>query len=326
MPEREKGARGGAGQTTRMWSLDESEAGKWRNRRTEAHLRREWKQGWGEWVTGTGSANVSARLGQTGGQRVSRRVTSCCPLEPCDGTRMQIKVQITVRSETGESEVVEVTNLNRSTFRADALGLSLAEARSVLAGLQQALVERQAAERVVRARRCPLCGRQRACKGHHRIVFCTPFGKLTLDSPRLYRCGCESNTRASFSPLAERLLERRSPELTYLETKFAALVSYGLTLRVCHEPISLEMHDGARQQQASESDEVQPGQGGSPALCVVGGAPRGASDGLGVYIRARCTNIFRFRTAGLSRSPAQGRKRSSSPSGRPDLGLLVRPA
>jgi len=45
---------------------------------------------------------------------------------------MEIKVQITVRSETGESEVVEVTNLNRSTFRADTLGLSLAEARSTL--------------------------------------------------------------------------------------------------------------------------------------------------------------------------------------------------
>src|SRR5690242_2329191 len=65
---------------------------------------------------------------------------------------------------------------------------------------------------------------------------------------------------------------------------------------------------------------------GSPALCVVGVAPRGEPDGLRLYIRDRCTNIFRFRTAGSSRSPAQGRKGSSSPSGRPDLRLLVRPA
>ncbi|MBV9490056.1 MAG: hypothetical protein JO069_10080 [Verrucomicrobia bacterium] len=113
---------------------------------------------------------------------------------------MEIEVQTTVRSETGESEVVEVTNLNRSTLRADTLGLSLAEARAVLAGLQQCLAERQAAELVARARRCPCCGRERACKGNHAIEFRTPFGKLTLNSPRLYRCGCESNPRGSFSP------------------------------------------------------------------------------------------------------------------------------
>ena len=136
---------------------------------------------------------------------------------------MEIEVQTTVRSETGESEVVQVTKLNRSTLRADALGLSLAEARAVLAGLQQAPAERQAAELVARARRGPRCGQERACKGNHAIGFPTPFGKLTLNSPRLYRCGCESNPRGSFSPLAECLPERRLPELTYLETKFAAL-------------------------------------------------------------------------------------------------------
>ena len=177
---------------------------------------------------------------------MSRRVTSCCPLEPYDGTRMEIKVQITVRSETGESEVVEVTNLTRSTFRAGTLGLSLAEARAVLAGLQQCLAERQVADLLAQARRCALCGRERACKGHHRIVFRTPFGKLTLDSPRLYRCGCESNPRESFSPLAECLPERRSPELTYLETKFAALVSYGLTLELLQEVLPIGQHLSSR--------------------------------------------------------------------------------
>jgi hypothetical protein len=58
---------------------------------------------------------------------------------------MEIKVQIAVRSKTGESEVVEVTNLKRSAFETDTLGLSLAEARSILAGRQQSLAERHAA-------------------------------------------------------------------------------------------------------------------------------------------------------------------------------------
>jgi hypothetical protein len=80
---------------------------------------------------------------------------------------------------------------------------------------------------------------ERACKGHHAIVFRTPFGKLTLDSPRLYRCRCESNGGRSFSPLAELLPERTSPALAYLETKFAALVSYGLTVKLLEEVLPI---------------------------------------------------------------------------------------
>jgi hypothetical protein len=67
-----------------------------------------------------------------------------------------------------------------------------------------------------------------------------------LDSPRLYRCGCESNPGESFSPLAERLPERRSPELIYLETKFAALVSYGLTLKLLQEVLPIGQHLSSR--------------------------------------------------------------------------------
>ena len=58
----------------------------------------------------------------------------------------------------------------------------------------------------------------------------TLFGKLRLDSPRLYHCGCcSTEDYRSFSPLAELLKERTAPELAYLENKFAAMVSYGLT-------------------------------------------------------------------------------------------------
>jgi hypothetical protein len=139
---------------------------------------------------------------------------------------MEITVQITVKSQPGEPELIqEVARLERGTLRPDTLGLSLAEARSILAGLEQTMAERQAAEFVAQACHCPQCGWERACKGHHRIVFRTPFGKLTLDSPRLYRCGCEPDDGRSFSPVAELLPERTSPELMYLETKFAALVS-----------------------------------------------------------------------------------------------------
>ena len=140
---------------------------------------------------------------------------------------MKIQVHITIQSDEGKTEVVhEVARLERGPLRLDTLGLSLAEARSILAGLERTMAEGQAAEFVAQARRCARCGRERACKGHHAIVFRTPFGKVELDSPQWYRSACEAQTQKTFSPLVEVLPERTSPELAYLETKFAALVSY----------------------------------------------------------------------------------------------------
>jgi hypothetical protein len=146
---------------------------------------------------------------------------------------MRIMVQITIQSDEAESEVAqEVVRLERGPLQPETLGFSLTEARSILAGLEQILVEQQSAEFIAQARRYPRCGRERACKGHQQIVFRTPFGKLKVDSPQLSSCPCQSPGPTSVSLLAERLPERTSPELTYLETKFAALVSYGLSRKL----------------------------------------------------------------------------------------------
>src|SRR4051794_41014183 len=105
---------------------------------------------------------------------------------------MKITVQITVQSDETEAEVVrEVACLERGPLQPETLGLSLAEARAILAGLEQTLVEQQSAAFIAQQRRCPQCGRERACKGHHQIVFRTPFGKLKLDSSQLYGCPCQ---------------------------------------------------------------------------------------------------------------------------------------
>jgi len=74
---------------------------------------------------------------------------------------------------------------------------------------------------------CPSCGRSRGIKDHKTIVFGTLFGKLELASPRLRRCPCQHTGRASMSPLVDLLPEHTAPELLYLESKWASLVSYG---------------------------------------------------------------------------------------------------
>src|SRR5690349_21741498 len=117
---------------------------------------------------------------------------------------MKITVQITVQSDEEQAEVVqEVARLERGPLRAETLGRSLAEARAILAGLEQTMVERQAASKAM-----PLVRSSKDCQS---IVCHTPFGKLKLASPRLYRCRCDSFLAQSFSPLAERLPGRASP-------------------------------------------------------------------------------------------------------------------
>ena len=73
------------------------------------------------------------------------------------------------------------------------------------------------------------CGRQLCRKGKYPIVFRTVFGNVTLSSPRFYRCGCHPADSQTFSPLTELFTEHTAPELRYLESRWASLISFGMT-------------------------------------------------------------------------------------------------
>ena len=121
--------------------------------------------------------------------------------------------------------------MERDSLQPEGLGLTLAEAKDLLRGVQETMVAAQVAAFEAQQECCPACGRARRRNGRHEIVYRTLFGKLRLNSPRFYACPCQdAASRASLSPLAERLPERTAPELAYLESKFAGLMSYGLTV------------------------------------------------------------------------------------------------
>ena len=150
---------------------------------------------------------------------------------------MKLKLQLIIESDSGEAEMVrEVTKLERYALRPETLGLTLSEAKELLQEVQRAMVTHQTTGYVTQQTHCAKCGKIQSRKGKHEIVLRTLFGKLRLDSPRLYHCGCCSKEEyRSFSPLAELLTERTAPELTYLENKFAAVISYGLTVELLAE-------------------------------------------------------------------------------------------
>jgi len=150
---------------------------------------------------------------------------------------MKIKVQVVIESESGSQEAVEeVACLERDALRAAELGLTLAEAKSLLRGLQQTIVTQQVNQHVAEHSQCAACGKPLGRKGNHTIPFRTLFGKLTLESPRYYACACQKEPgKQSRSPLAELLKERAAPELSYLEAKFASLIPYGATAELLAE-------------------------------------------------------------------------------------------
>ncbi|MGF7213512.1 hypothetical protein GGE65_008156 [Skermanella aerolata] len=106
----------------------------------------------------------------------------------------------------------EILHLEKSDHQLEAVGLSIGESKTLQRCLQQHVVTAQVATFVDRHRCCPACGRHLCSKGKYPIVFRTVFGNVTLSSP-----------------LTELLTEHTAPKLLYLETRWASLVSFGLT-------------------------------------------------------------------------------------------------
>jgi hypothetical protein len=153
---------------------------------------------------------------------------------------MKVSVQIESEPEDGQPPVIhEVAQLERNELQPDTLGLHLDEAKAVLKTIQRTMVEQQAAVHLRQQEVCPACGQRRFHKGAHTIVFRTLFGTVRLRSPRFYHCPCQPQGTRTFSPLAGAGRSGTAPELVYLETKFAALMSYGLTINILEEVLPL---------------------------------------------------------------------------------------
>ena len=100
--------------------------------------------------------------------------------------RMTVQV-VFVNDANGKRDIHEIARIDRPELRPERLGLSVAEAKDVAAGIQQVLAMVQIAEWKEGRRACPDSGRRRSLKGHHRRSFRTAFGTLWL--LRLVRCG-----------------------------------------------------------------------------------------------------------------------------------------
>lgn len=161
---------------------------------------------------------------------------------------MKVTVSVTLEADDDTPAVVhEVFSLERGALAPDTVGLHLAEAKDLLSVVQEKMVNEQVRNALTSETACPECGKTRRHKDARDIVVRSLFGTLNLASPRWWHCACAIHETRTFSPLAELLPERTTPELVYLESKFAGLVSYGLSAKLLAEvlPLGRTLHAAA---------------------------------------------------------------------------------
>jgi hypothetical protein len=144
---------------------------------------------------------------------------------------MRVKLQLVICDDDGQEETVtDVVTLQKDHRRLEHLGLTLAEAKQLLTTIQHRVLQRQVDTFLHACSTCKDCGTPRKVKGYHTRSFRTLFGTFKLRSPRLFQCQCRRHKTTSFRPLSALLTESVAPELLFMETKWASLVSYGLTV------------------------------------------------------------------------------------------------
>ena len=140
--------------------------------------------------------------------------------------RVVIQVRIHHNEDSVNGELIDIADIERDgPLGLSTVGLSIDEAKQVLAGIQDIVVHQQAAEALADAADCDECGRRFASKDSRSIVMRSLYGTHRMVSPRWWTCPC-AGERSTFSPLAAMLAERVTPELALVEAKLAAHMSY----------------------------------------------------------------------------------------------------
>ena len=179
---------------------------------------------------------------------------------------MKFEITLRVTTPDGEMEEREVIVLDKGHERHEDIGLSIEEGKALLKALQHKIVEAQTEAFCAPKSVCQGCQRRLRCKGAHAIRYRTVFGDITARSPRYYRCRCKGLRPKTFSPLADLLPEHTAPELLWLETRWASLVSFGVSARLLKdvlpigESLSAEtvrnhLHKAARRMEDELADE-----------------------------------------------------------------------
>src|SRR5258708_337816 len=106
------------------------------------------------------------------------------------------------------------------------VGLTLADGKRTLAGLQGYLVRAQTEEYCRQRRLCSRCGSQRPLKDVRARRLLSVFGTVEVRAPRFMPCLCAVIRRHILNPIAEIMPDRCTPEYERLIAKMGSLLPY----------------------------------------------------------------------------------------------------
>lgn len=153
---------------------------------------------------------------------------------------MDIEITVTITAPDGTAHTEQISTITKASGTIGEIGLSIGESKELLLKLQQEVVSAQCAAFCARHTCCPSCGRKLRCKARGHIRYRTVFGDVTVPSPRLYHCPCHAGPAKTISPLTELLPDHVAPELLWLETKWASLVSFGITADILKDVLPID--------------------------------------------------------------------------------------
>jgi len=139
---------------------------------------------------------------------------------------MKFRVEVICVNDEGAEQRHEVMEMERQELAMETLGLSLAEGKAILQGVQDFVASQQISEDLKRRRRCPHYGERHHSQAAGTSTVETVFGPVAVPNPWWERCSCQREGPKTFRPTATWLKGRTSPERLYLETKWGSLIAY----------------------------------------------------------------------------------------------------
>jgi hypothetical protein len=130
------------------------------------------------------------------------------------GNGMKWRVMVELTGSKGAVGTYEVSagGINTAECSAATVGLTLADGKRTLAGLQDHLVRAQTEEYCRQRRLCSHCGSQRPLKDVRARRLLSVFGTVEVRAPRFSPCRCAVTRRHILNPIAEIMPDRCTPE------------------------------------------------------------------------------------------------------------------
>ena len=140
--------------------------------------------------------------------------------------KWRVMVELTGSDGAVRKHVVSAGGSNTVECSPGTVGLTLADGKRTLAGLQDHLVQAQTAEYCRQRRQCSPCGSQRPLKDVRTRRLLSVFGTMEVRAPRFLPCRCAVTHRHTINPVTEIMPDRCTPEYERIVAKMGSLLPY----------------------------------------------------------------------------------------------------